>query len=380
MKPSPFTFDPRADTLLILQNPNAHLREENEVQVDSEPEYERLGSDEAGLMETTKARRDSPMTLDNDQSYPRGSLEEGGSTQVEFRVSSRHLSLVSPVFRAMLESQFKESRLNDQGLYELQASEWDAEALVILLDIIHGHHREVPKRISVETLSHIAIIVDYYGCHEIMELVFAAWVSYLGPAEEFVKQDPLRWLFISWVFRQESLFTTATKMLLLYDNGKYVVDLPIPQPILGNDTLYHFFIENINQLTDKIDDNRQFVLNTLFGHLYNLQQDLLEGKAGCSETCASMLLGSLMKQMRTRGLTPVRPSMPFDGWRVEDARSMILGFAARPWRVPGRSTDHPCTLNKFLFSRVSLTLAHAKGLELKDFEGSPCALFQSMSS
>lgn len=243
MKPSPFTFDPRADTLLILQNPNAHLQEENEVQVDSEPEYERLGSDEAGLMETTKARRDSPMTLDNDQSYPRGSLEEGGSTQVEFRVSSRHLSLVSPVFRAMLESQFKESRPNDQGLYELQASEWDAEALVILLDIIHGHHREVPKRISVETLSHIAIIVDYYGCHEIMELVFAAWVSYLGPPEDFVKQDPMRWLFISWVFRQESLFTTATKMLLLYDNGKYVVDLPIPQPILGNDAPNRFLIE-----------------------------------------------------------------------------------------------------------------------------------------
>ncbi|KAF4455750.1 hypothetical protein F53441_1949 [Fusarium austroafricanum] len=360
MKPSPFTFDPRADTLLILRNPNAHLHEENEAQVDSEPEYERL--DEAGLAET-KTRRDSPMTLDNDQSYPRGSLDDGSSTQVEFRVSSRHLSLASPFFRAMLESRFKESQPNDQGLYEVQASDWDAEAFVILLDIIHGHHRDVPKRISVETLSHIAIIVDYYGCHEIMELVFAAWISYLGPPEDFVNHDPLRWLFISWVFRQEALFTIATRMLLLYDNGKYVVDLPIPQPIL-----------------DKIDDNRQFVLNTLFGHLYNFQQDLLEGKAGCSETCASMLLGSLMKQMRTRGLTAIKPTMPFDGWRVEDARSLILGLAAPPWRVPGRSTDHPCTLNKSLSPRVNQVLAHAKGLELKDFEGSPSAIFQSMTS
>ncbi|KAF4485556.1 hypothetical protein FAGAP_11597 [Fusarium agapanthi] len=271
MKPSPFTFDPRADTLIILQNPNAHLQEENEVQVDSEPEYERLGSDEAGLMETTKARRDSPMTLDNDQSYPRGYLEEGGSTQVEFRVSSRHLSLVSPVFRAMLESQFKESRPNDQGLYELQASEWDAEALVILLDIIHGHHREVPKRISVETLSHIAIIVDYYGCHEIMELVFAAWVSYLGPPEEFVKQDSMRWLFISWVFRQEALFTTATKMLLLYDNGKYVVDLPIPQPILGNDAPDHFIIDDTDKPQIKLmtTDNSFSTLSSAISTISN---------------------------------------------------------------------------------------------------------------
>ncbi|KAM0287590.1 hypothetical protein ACHAO9_007620 [Fusarium lateritium] len=187
MKPSPFTFDPRADTLLILRNPNA---EECEAHPDSEPEYERLGSEEAGLAETSKARRDSPMTLDNDQSYPRGSLDGGSATQVEFRVSSRHLSLASPVFRAMLESKFKESRLNEQGLYEIQATEWDAEALVILLDIIHGHHRDVPKQISVETLSHIAIIVDYYGCHEIMELVFTAWMAYRGEFEDFVKQDP----------------------------------------------------------------------------------------------------------------------------------------------------------------------------------------------
>jgi hypothetical protein len=67
-----------------------------------------------------------------------------------------------------------------------------------------------------------------------MELVFTAWMAYRGDFEDFVKQDPSRWLFISWVFRQELLFTVATKMLLLYDNGKYVVDLPIPQPILGN--------------------------------------------------------------------------------------------------------------------------------------------------
>ncbi|RGP77232.1 hypothetical protein FLONG3_4747 [Fusarium longipes] len=363
MKPSPFTFDPRADTLLILQNPNAAQQEKCETQVDSEPEYERLGLGEAGSGETNKARRDSPMTLDHDQSYPRVSLHDGTSTQIEFRVSSRHLSLASPVFRAMLESKFKESHLNEQGLYEVQASEWDAEALVILLDIIHGHHRDVPKRISVEILSHIAIIVDYYGCHEIMELVLTAWLANLGRPEDFVKQDPLRWLFISWVFRQESLFTVATKMLLLYDDGKYVVDLPIPQPIL-----------------DKVDDKRQYVLATLFGHLYNYQQDLLEGKAGCSETCSSMLLGALMRQMRSKGLTAAYPPASFDGWRVDDARKTILGLTAQPWRVPGRTTDHPCSLNKSLAPRVGQVLQHAKGLELKEFEGSPCAMFMSMSS
>jgi len=247
MKSSPFTFDTRADTVLILRNPNTAQQGECEIQTDSEPEYERLN--EAGFGDSNKARRDSPMTLDNDQKYPRGSLED---TQVEFRVSSRHMSLASPVFRAMLESKFKESQLNEQGLYEVQASEWDAEAFVILLDIIHGHHRDVPKRISVEILSNIAIIVDYYGCHEIMEFVLTAWLTYLGEPEEFVKEDPLRWLFISWVFRQEALFTVATKMLLLYDNGEYVVDLPIPQPILGNSASFQIsFLSNAYQLLSR---------------------------------------------------------------------------------------------------------------------------------
>ncbi|KAF4964779.1 hypothetical protein FSARC_7378 [Fusarium sarcochroum] len=351
MKKSPFTFDPRADALFILQNPNAQKLQPSEPQLDSEPEYDRLGSDdqsEAGLGETTKTRRDSPMTLDNDQDYPR--LHDGSPTQVEFRVSSRHLSLASPVFRAMLESKFKESQPNDQGLYEIQASEWDAEALVILLDIIHGQHRDVPKHISAETLAQVAILVDYYGCHEIMELVFTAWVSLMGSPDDFVKKDPSRWLFISWVFRQDQLFATATRMLLLYDNGNCVADLPIPQPIL-----------------DKIDDKRYYILESLFEHLYQFQQDLLEGRAGCSTTCSSMLLGSLMKQLRDKGLLATKPSAPFDGWRVEDARSAIVGLSAPRWRLPGKTMDHPCTLSNALSPHVNQILEQVKGLELADF-------------
>lgn len=87
-----------------------------------------------------------------------------------------------------------------------------------------------------------------------------------------------------------------------------------------------------------------------------------------------------MKQMRLHGLATARPHEPFDGWTVEKARKTILGLAVPPWRVPGRSTDHPCTLNKALAPRVSQVLQHAKGLELKDFEGSPCVMFMSMSS
>lgn len=87
-----------------------------------------------------------------------------------------------------------------------------------------------------------------------------------------------------------------------------------------------------------------------------------------------------MKQMRLHGLATARPHEPFGGWTVEKAKKTILGLAVPPWRVPGRSTDHPCTLKKALAPRVSQVLQHANGLQLKDFEGSPCVMFMSMSS
>jgi hypothetical protein len=93
-----------------------------------------------------------------------------------------------------------------------------------------------------------------------------------------------------------------------------------------------------------------------------------------------MLLGSLMKQMRARGLAVAKSTVPFEGWKVEDARSTILGLTAPPWRVPGRSTDHPCTLHKSLAPRVNRVFEHARGLELKDFEGNSVGIFQSLSS
>ncbi|KAF5017087.1 hypothetical protein F66182_11034 [Fusarium sp. NRRL 66182] len=329
MKESVFTFDPRADTLLVLRYPNANKVQPSETHADSEPEYDRVGSEDRGeeMLDhvVSKMEQDSPATLDSDLEGPK-TLEpysfDGTPTQVEFRVSSRHLSLASPVFRAMLESQFKESRRNSQGFYEMEAIEWDAEALVILLDIIHGHHQNVPKQISVETLSQVAILVDYYGCHEIMDFIVTAWLSYMGSPD--LEQDPARWMFISWVFRKESLFSDATLFLLLHDYGKCAVELPIPQPIL-----------------DKIEHQRFHVLDTLFERLYSLQEDLLQGKAGCSPACSSMLLGSLMRELRARGLPTVKPTTPFDGWRVEDARSAIVGLSVPRWRVPGKMIDHP---------------------------------------
>jgi hypothetical protein len=65
------------------------------------------------------------------------------------------------VFKAMIEGKYKGSQPNNQGLLEIGASDWNAHALIILLDIIHGHHYQVPRKLDVEVVAHIGLLVDY---------------------------------------------------------------------------------------------------------------------------------------------------------------------------------------------------------------------------
>ncbi|CAJ2508725.1 Uu.00g137510.m01.CDS01 [Anthostomella pinea] len=44
------------------------------------------------------------------------------------------------------------------------AEDWDANALSILMYVIHGRHRGVPRSASLELLTKIAVLVDYYKC------------------------------------------------------------------------------------------------------------------------------------------------------------------------------------------------------------------------
>ncbi|KAG5928900.1 hypothetical protein E4U53_002560 [Claviceps sorghi] len=79
-----------------------------------------------------------------------------------FKLSSKHLILASPVFRAMLCGGWKESitpsktdrdkennpRDQNAALREITATEWDKRALLLLLKILHGRHQHVPLQLD----------------------------------------------------------------------------------------------------------------------------------------------------------------------------------------------------------------------------------------
>jgi hypothetical protein len=99
-------------------------------------------------------------------------VAETGQAGVRMRVSSSHLILASSYFKRMLRGGWKEDcTLCAEGCLTIYVEDWDPDALLILMNIIHGHTRKVPRTVSLEMLAKLAVLVDYYECIEVVEVL-----------------------------------------------------------------------------------------------------------------------------------------------------------------------------------------------------------------
>lgn len=139
-------------------------------------------------------------------------------SEVRMRVSSRHLTLASRTFRAMLEGPWSEATSSSQPLRQIRTAGWDVMALSIVLDIVHGRHRGIPNAMNVGLLARIATIIDYYGFHEAVHVYGDKWLRQARNLEKpFVEigKRTLLWMFISRTFSDKTRFGG---ILLLYLN------------------------------------------------------------------------------------------------------------------------------------------------------------------
>lgn len=204
--------------------PSVELEPEPLAEPFSEPED--LIAEQAEILSSSEEYEEPHFqSLGYDQEYD----------EMRVRVSSRHLSLASPVFSKMLEGQFKEGIQNSQSFRRIETSEWDTEALLILLDIIHGHHRRVPRTVSLEMLGKIAVLVDYYDCHEIVEVFVDLWVPNMEKdLPTSYGKDSTIWLSISSVFSRAAIFEAMAKITVHACHGPMcTMELPIPHKLLG---------------------------------------------------------------------------------------------------------------------------------------------------
>ena len=168
---------------------------------------------------------------------PETPLKLDSSTACRIQVSSRHLVLASSVFKLMLEGPFQEAQdLLLHGKAELILPEDYADALLILLRLIHGQVEQVNHELSFRTFAELAVLVDKYALHNVTSILLDVWYQRVTHLQyRRVNSDLIRWICISWLLKKEAEFSKYTQMFInhstheIYDKSL----LLIPDVILG---------------------------------------------------------------------------------------------------------------------------------------------------
>lgn len=224
-------LDPRGDVMLELDSSEyATSEDQDELELapsdapNEEPDAPLNGPHDDGT---------SPSVPDKGKTKP---ISEWLPQKVYFRVSSRHLILASAQFERRLKECWSEGHtLCSEGYVEMPVTDCDPEALLILLNIIHGHTRRVPRSIDVESLTKIAVLVDYYECHEAVEIFSDMWIDRLkGEVPTTYSSELIKWLCISWVFRKDEIFRSVTQVAQCQSKGRIEQHgLPISKRVIG---------------------------------------------------------------------------------------------------------------------------------------------------
>lgn len=156
-------------------------------------------------------------------------------SEIRMRVSSRHLILVSSVFERLLKGAFAESHsLRSTGTLEIRLPEDAPKAFEIILNIIHGHTKKVPRKVAIELLTQICVLVDKYRFDEVAMIFTDMWFENLRRSSPVsFTMRLLSWICVSWVLRKEEMFKRVTKLAVSESDDHLDSDLPIPGSIFG---------------------------------------------------------------------------------------------------------------------------------------------------
>ncbi|KAI9375118.1 hypothetical protein BJX61DRAFT_495337 [Aspergillus egyptiacus] len=252
----------------------------------------------------------------------------------------------------MLRSQFREGlEFQSKGHLQIPIQDWGALSFLLLLLIIHGRTRSVPRKVTVRTLTDIAVLVDYYECYEVVGVYSDMWIDGLqGRLPTWLCQDAWSWLFISWVFHKGDIFQKITEVIQYNCSGFFDTrGLPIPPPII-----------------EALDKRRIAYIATILAAIDDLFDGFIDGRVGCinpsskNSACAHTALGALTQRLVQMKLLMPKPESPYIGIAINtllsDCRSRITSPVVHD-RGPYSSRPEYCTLEK----RIPSILDSLKG-------------------
>ena len=225
-------------------------------------------------------------------SEPTAAVNDSKILKSRFRVSSKHLVLASAYFGKMLSPQWREGReLSANGTMELEVPDTDPDVFLIILNIIHSRKKRVPRAVSLEKLTELAVQTDYFQFQEALEPYPSVWVKELEkdiPAK--YSGELVKWICVSWVFNYDDIFTSVTKIAQLQATDEIdILDMPIPAAIYSEWFRSDLLTKQLLTFQDTIDATRMAALSKIFTALRERRDEIEGAKIVCSYECDSLL-------------------------------------------------------------------------------------------
>ncbi|GBF61464.1 hypothetical protein TMEN_3963 [Trichophyton mentagrophytes] len=148
-------------------------------------------------------------------------------------VSSRQLILASGYFRQQFNGPWKlKHQPTRRHVFQLPLKCTNSEAFMILMKIFHGQSRNVPRKVTLRTLTDIALLVDTYKCLEAVESVANTWICALNSRlPKTFSEIAHMWTYVAYVFEKTHIFQMMTKLAVKSSKGRITSHLPIPQTV-----------------------------------------------------------------------------------------------------------------------------------------------------
>jgi len=130
-----------------------------------------------------------------------------------------------------------------------------------------------------------------------------------------------------------------------------------------------------NEIAEKLEGQRLKLINDVLNNLYGLLESLWVTNDDCKPQCASMLLGSLMKQMREAGLEIAKPKSPPPTMRsVVGLRRFVSGLETPVWYIHmyynGNPINHECSFkDKTKAWMDDMAKTYLDGFRFEDLRG-----------
>ncbi|OAG44697.1 hypothetical protein AYO21_01187 [Fonsecaea monophora] len=250
-----------------------------------------LGHD-AGTEPNKKDEHEGMRPEGLDRPSSEGSLIESpvpcGTQEIEAKVSSKHLSMASRVFRAMFDGKFQESVVPGcNQLSRVPLPEDDADAMMVLLGIIHGLNRSVPRTIDYALFFAIVVLIDKYELQEVTGVYTDLWFPSLWPHRDTSTPHIADWIYICWVLKRPPEYNELTRKAIFACHSRFDDNgLPLP-PAISKDLLTY-----LNK-----------TLETYQGEIQQCSQNT---------NCDALVLGDLVRKLKAKGLYPVPQAAALD--------------------------------------------------------------------